>query len=138
MTSRTAPGAASMTMELSVRSGMGRRLQPGVCGGPARRRWPPGILRLVSTPLETTLEEPAVSQHVRDKVVAAIVAPTTEGNLAQTVVVNAQTVPDKVVFSTRAAGGWQDVTAAAFADEVARPAPGFVAAGVQMGGGGGR
>jgi long-chain acyl-CoA synthetase len=92
-----------------------------------------GILRLVSTPLETTLEEPAVSQHVRDKVVAAVVAPTTEGNLAQTVVVNAQTVPDKVVFSTRAAGGWQDVTAAAFADEVARLAKGLVAAGIQVG-----
>jgi long-chain acyl-CoA synthetase len=74
-----------------------------------------------------------VSQHVRDKVVAAVVAPTTEGNLAQTVVVNAQTVPDKVVFSTRAAGGWQDVTAAAFADEVARLAKGLVAAGIQMG-----
>jgi long-chain acyl-CoA synthetase len=74
-----------------------------------------------------------VSQHVRDKVVAAVVAPTTEGNLAQTVVVNAQTVPDKVVFSTRAAGGWQDVTAAAFADEVARLAKGLVAAGIQVG-----
>jgi long-chain acyl-CoA synthetase len=74
-----------------------------------------------------------VSQHVRDKVVAAVVAPTTEGNLAQTVVVNAQTVPDKVVFSTRAGGGWQDVTAAAFADEVARLAKGLVAAGIQVG-----
>ncbi|HWI33234.1 MAG TPA: AMP-dependent synthetase/ligase [Lapillicoccus sp.] len=74
-----------------------------------------------------------MSQHVRDKVVAAVVAPTTEGNLAQTVVVNAQTVPDKVVFSTRAAGGWQDVTAAAFADEVARLAKGLVAAGIQVG-----
>ncbi len=74
-----------------------------------------------------------MSQPVRDKVVAAVVAPTTEGNLAQTVVVNAQTVPDKVVFSTRAAGGWQDVTAAAFADDVARLAKGLVAAGIQVG-----
>jgi long-chain acyl-CoA synthetase len=74
-----------------------------------------------------------VSQPLRDKVVAAVVTPTTEGNLAHTVVVNAQTVPDKVVFSTRAAGGWQDVTAAAFADEVARLAKGLVAAGVQVG-----
>ena len=74
-----------------------------------------------------------MSQHLRDKVVAAVVTPTTEGNLAQTVIVNAQTVPDKVVFSTRAAGGWQDVTAAAFADEVTRLAKGLVAAGVQVG-----
>jgi len=74
-----------------------------------------------------------VSQPVRDKVVAPVVAPTTEGNLAQTVVVNAQTVPDKVVFSTRSGGGWQDVTAAAFADEVARLAKGLVAAGIQVG-----
>ena len=52
-----------------------------------------------------------MSQHVRDKVVAPVVAPTTEGNLAQTVVVNAREVPDKVVFSTRSGSGWQDVTA---------------------------
>jgi long-chain acyl-CoA synthetase len=74
-----------------------------------------------------------VSQHVRDKVVAPIVAPTTEGNLAQTVVANAHEIPDKVVFSTRAEGGWRDVTAAQFAEDVARLAKGFIAAGVGVG-----
>ncbi|HEU4330208.1 MAG TPA: AMP-dependent synthetase/ligase [Lapillicoccus sp.] len=74
-----------------------------------------------------------MSQQVRDKVVAPVVAPTTEGNLAQTVVVNAQAVPDKVVFSTRAEGGWRDVTAAQFADDVARLAKGLVAAGIGVG-----
>jgi long-chain acyl-CoA synthetase len=74
-----------------------------------------------------------VSQQVRDKVVAPVVAPTTEGNLAQTVVVNAQEVPDKVVFATRSGAGWQDVTAAQFADDVARLAKGLIAAGVDVG-----
>jgi long-chain acyl-CoA synthetase len=75
-----------------------------------------------------------VSQPVRDKVVAPVVASTTEGNLAQTVVVNAQEVPDKVVFATRSANGWQDVTAAQFADDVARLAKGLIAAGIEVGG----
>ncbi len=74
-----------------------------------------------------------MSQQVRDKVVAPVVAPTTEGNLAQTVVVNAQEVPDQVVFATRSGAGWQDVTAAQFADDVARLAKGLVAAGVDVG-----
>ncbi len=74
-----------------------------------------------------------MSQHVRDKVVAPVVAPTTEGNLAQTVVVNAREVPDKVVFSTRSGGGWQDVTATQFADDVNRLAKGLIAAGVEVG-----
>ncbi len=74
-----------------------------------------------------------MSQHVRDKVVAPVVAPTTEGNLAQTVVVNAREVPDKVVFSTRSGSGWQDVTATRFADDVNRLAKGLIAAGVEVG-----
>jgi long-chain acyl-CoA synthetase len=74
-----------------------------------------------------------VSQQVRDKVVAPVVAPTTEGNLAQTVVVNAREVPDMVVFSTRSGRGWQDVTATQFADDVNRLAKGLIAAGVEVG-----
>jgi long-chain acyl-CoA synthetase len=74
-----------------------------------------------------------VSQQVRDKVVAPVVAPTTEGNLAQTVVVNAREVPDKVVFSTRSGSAWQDVTATQFADDVNRLAKGLIAAGVEVG-----
>ena len=70
---------------------------------------------------------------MQDNVVAPIVPPTTEGNLADTVVRNAQQTPDRVVFSTRAAGGWQDVTAAAFADEVGRLAKGLLGAGIQVG-----
>jgi long-chain acyl-CoA synthetase len=74
-----------------------------------------------------------VSQQVRDKVVAPLVASTTEGNLAQTVLVNAHEVPDKVVFATRAGSGWADVTAAEFADQVAQLAKGLIAAGVGVG-----
>ncbi len=74
-----------------------------------------------------------MSQQVRDKVVAPVVAPTTEGNLAQTVVVNARQVPDKVVFSTRSGSGWQAVTATQFADDVNRLAKGLIAAGVEVG-----
>jgi long-chain acyl-CoA synthetase len=116
-------------MELSVRSGMGGRLQPGYAADRLDAAYPAGILRGVSS----TPEEPAVSEHVRDKVVAPVVAPTTEGNLAQTVVRNAQEVPDKVVFATRATSGWRDVTASQFADDVARLAKGLVAAGIQVG-----
>ena len=90
---------------------------------------PAGILRVVSS----RPEEPVVSQHVRDKVVAPLVASTTEGNLAQTVLVNAHEVPDKVVFATRAGAGWQDVTAAEFAGQVAQLAKGLIAAGVGVG-----
>jgi long-chain acyl-CoA synthetase len=74
-----------------------------------------------------------VSQQVRDKVVAPVVAPTTEGNLAQTVALNARQVPDKVVFATRSGAGWQDVTAARFADDVNRLAKGLIAAGIDVG-----
>ena len=74
-----------------------------------------------------------MSQQVRDKVVAPVVAPTTEGNLAQTVALNARQVPDKVVFATRSGAGWQDVTAARFADDVNRLAKGLIAAGIDVG-----
>jgi long-chain acyl-CoA synthetase len=90
---------------------------------------PAGILRVVSS----RPEEPFVSQHVREKVVTPLVASTTEGNLAQTVLVNAHEVPDKVVFATRAGAGWQDVTAAEFAGQVAQLAKGLIAAGVGVG-----
>ncbi len=74
-----------------------------------------------------------MSQQVRDKVVAPVVAPTTEGNLAQTVALNARQVPDKVVFATRSGAGWQDVTAAQFAEDVNRLAKGLIAAGIDVG-----
>jgi len=70
---------------------------------------------------------------VQDKVVAPLVPPTTEGNLARTVVENARRTPHRVVFARRSADGWSDVTAAQFADDVAALAKGFVAAGIEVG-----
>ncbi len=70
---------------------------------------------------------------MQDNVVAPLIAPTTRGNLAQTVVVNAREVPDKVVFAKRDGAGWLDVTAAEFASEVDVLARGLIAAGVGVG-----
>ncbi|MDQ2797403.1 MAG: AMP-binding protein, partial [Actinomycetota bacterium] len=70
---------------------------------------------------------------MQDNVVAPLIAPTTQGNLAQTVVVNAREVPDKVVFAKRDGAGWLDVTAAEFASEVDVLARGLIAAGVGVG-----
>ncbi|MEP6629606.1 MAG: AMP-dependent synthetase/ligase, partial [Lapillicoccus sp.] len=70
---------------------------------------------------------------MQDKVVAPLVPPTTEGNLARTVVDNARRTPDRVVFSRREGSGWSDVTAAQFADDVTRLAKGLVAAGIDVG-----
>ncbi len=70
---------------------------------------------------------------MQDKVVAPLVPPTTEGNLAQTVVVNARKVPHRVVFSRRSQDGWSDVTATQFASDVEQLAKGFVAAGIEVG-----
>ena len=71
--------------------------------------------------------------HTVDKIVPPLVPSTTEGNLARTVVENAQRRPDRVVFAQRSAGGWSDVTAAQFATDVARLAKGLVAAGIAVG-----
>ncbi len=70
---------------------------------------------------------------MQDNVVAPLVPPTTEGNLAQTVVVNARKVPHRVVFSRRSQDGWSDVTATQFASDVEQLAKGFVAAGIEVG-----
>ena len=53
--------------------------------------------------------------------------------LADIVVQNAQRDPGRVVVSRREGGAWQPVTAAAFAEQVAEVALGFVAAGVGSG-----
>jgi len=55
------------------------------------------------------------------------------GNLTDDVVVNAAEAPDAVVFSRRRGESWEDVTAAAFHDEVRSVAKGLVAAGIQAG-----
>ncbi len=70
---------------------------------------------------------------MQDKVVAPLVPPTTEGNLAGTVVDNARMTPGRVVFSRREGSGWSDVTAAQFADDVTQLAKGLVAAGIEVG-----
>jgi long-chain acyl-CoA synthetase len=55
------------------------------------------------------------------------------GNLTDDVVTNAAEAPDRAVFSRRVGTGWEDVTAAAFLDEVRSVAKGLVAAGIQVG-----
>jgi long-chain acyl-CoA synthetase len=57
------------------------------------------------------------------------------GNLTDDVVTNAREAGDTIAFSRPGAdgGGWEDVTAAQFLDEVSAVAKGLVAAGVQAG-----
>ena len=72
-----------------------------------------------------------MSQHVRDKVVAPVVAPTTEGNLAQTVLVNAREVPTR--SSSRRGPGAAGRTSPrpSSPTDVAALAKGLIAAGVE-------
>jgi long-chain acyl-CoA synthetase len=55
------------------------------------------------------------------------------GNLTDDVVTNAREAADAVVFSRRAAAGWDDVTAAEFLAEVGAVAKGLIAAGIEAG-----
>ncbi len=55
------------------------------------------------------------------------------GNLTDDVVTNAREAPRAVVFSRRSGSGWQDVTAAAFLEDVRAVAKGLIAAGVEAG-----
>jgi long-chain acyl-CoA synthetase len=54
-------------------------------------------------------------------------------NLTDLVWDNADAAPDTVQFSRRGPAGWQDVTCAAFRDEVTALAKGLIAAGIQPG-----
>jgi len=58
---------------------------------------------------------------------------TSTGNLTDDVVANASEAPDAVLFSRKLAGGWHDVTAAAFHEEVTAVARGLLAVGLQPG-----
>jgi long-chain acyl-CoA synthetase len=58
--------------------------------------------------------------------------PTT-GNLTDDVLANAANAPTAVAFSRRRGTDWEDVTAAAFLDEVRAVAKGLVAAGIEVG-----
>jgi long-chain acyl-CoA synthetase len=55
------------------------------------------------------------------------------GNLTDDVVARADTAPGSVAFSVAGQGGWRDVTAAEFLDEVRAVAKGLLAAGVEAG-----
>jgi long-chain acyl-CoA synthetase len=59
--------------------------------------------------------------------------PPTSGNLTDDVVANARDHGTEAVFSRPGADGWEDVTAAAFHDEVRAVAKGLVAAGIEAG-----
>ncbi|WP_040160638.1 AMP-dependent synthetase/ligase [Mobilicoccus massiliensis] len=70
---------------------------------------------------------------MRESISPPVVPPTTQGTLADLPVRGAARRPDRVVFSVKGDDGWRDVTARGFADEVARLAKGFVAAGIEAG-----
>ncbi|MFJ5263770.1 AMP-dependent synthetase/ligase [Streptomyces sp. NPDC088387] len=71
---------------------------------------------------------------VREVRVAALAAVPTTGSTADIPFTNAAEAPDTVVLHRgAAAGGWQPVTAAAFAREVTAVAKGLIAAGVEPG-----
>ncbi|KQX64438.1 long-chain fatty acid--CoA ligase [Angustibacter sp. Root456] len=65
--------------------------------------------------------------------VPALVAEPTTGNTSSLVVKHAAQSPDRVLFSRRVQGRWQDVTAAEFATQVQQVALGLIAAGIQPG-----
>ncbi|WP_328998773.1 AMP-dependent synthetase/ligase [Kribbella sp. NBC_00709] len=70
---------------------------------------------------------------MREYTVPAVTEPAS-GSLSDPVWANASSHPDTAVFSRRVAGGgWQDVTAAEFAQQVIGVAKGLIAAGVKPG-----
>ena len=70
---------------------------------------------------------------MREFSVPAVAHVPAEANLTDVVFDNARQYPDTVSFSRRTDDGWEDVTAARFAAEVAAVASGLVAAGVAPG-----
>ncbi|MGX1130810.1 long-chain acyl-CoA synthetase [Streptomyces glaucescens] len=92
----------------------------------------------------TDLEQRARIELIRDDTgtvrevrAAALAAPPATGTVADIPHTNAAEAPDAVVLRRRAAdgpGGWQPVTAAAFAREVTAAAKGLIAAGLEPGG----
>jgi long-chain acyl-CoA synthetase len=70
---------------------------------------------------------------MREYTVPAVIDAPTTGGLADPVWANASSHPDTAVFSRRVEGGWLDITAAQFADQVAGVAKGLIAAGVKHG-----
>jgi long-chain acyl-CoA synthetase len=70
---------------------------------------------------------------VREYSTAQQVSVPTTGNVTDDVVTNGTDHADAVVFSRRAKGGWGDVTAAEFLEEVRAVAKGLIAAGIEAG-----
>ncbi|GAB2584212.1 AMP-dependent synthetase/ligase [Kribbella endophytica] len=70
---------------------------------------------------------------MREYTVPAVIDAPTTGGLADPVWANASSHPDTAVFSKRVEGGWLDITAAQFAEQVAGVAKGLIAAGVKHG-----
>ena len=65
--------------------------------------------------------------------VPLLVPLATSGNLSGLVVRQADELPHRVLFSRRAQGRWQDVTAEEFRAEVEQVARGLIAAGIKVG-----
>jgi long-chain acyl-CoA synthetase len=71
---------------------------------------------------------------MREFTTPAVIEPPTTGSLSDPVWANASSHPDTAVFSRRVeGGGWLDITAAEFAQQVGGVAKGLIAAGVKHG-----
>ncbi|KRE55525.1 long-chain fatty acid--CoA ligase [Phycicoccus sp. Soil748] len=70
---------------------------------------------------------------MQEHVAPPLVEPTTKGSLADLPARNAATNPSFIAFSRKEGGGWVDVTAAQFNDDVRAVAKGLVAAGIAPG-----
>ncbi|PTH89087.1 long-chain fatty acid--CoA ligase [Streptomyces sp. A244] len=85
----------------------------------------------VRTKAETVRDERGI---VREARTAPLAPRPTTGSIADIPYTNAAEAPDAVVLRRERHGGWQPVTAAAFAREVTAVAKGLIAAGLEPGG----
>ncbi|MDK1348879.1 AMP-binding protein [Streptomyces sp. 378] len=85
----------------------------------------------IRTKAETVRDERGV---VRETRTAPLAPRPTTGSIADLPYTNAAEAPDAVVLRRERHGGWQPVTAAAFAREVTAVAKGLIAAGLEPGG----
>jgi long-chain acyl-CoA synthetase len=70
---------------------------------------------------------------VQEHVAPPLVAPTTEGSLADLPARNAVNNPGRIAFSRKESGRWVQVTAAEFDSDVRAVAKGFIASGIKPG-----
>ncbi|MFF7866139.1 AMP-dependent synthetase/ligase [Streptomyces qaidamensis] len=85
----------------------------------------------IRTKAETVRDERGI---VREARTAPLAPRPTTGSIADIPYTNAAEAPDAVVLRRERHGGWQPVTAAAFAREVTAVAKGLIAAGLEPGG----